>query len=181
MKYFLLSILLSIGIISCTNADKEQKKREENDLLSSPIFYLYLLGNRNPSESVECGGDLIGTLFGLNNNRINRTKLEENQEITTDYNTYWYYQSSKRTIITVTLFETNTSNNNISIDCSKPGFVDISYCNGIYIADTFRQYAFKLNQVYQFEAQKNTKNFLTTGKMNDDCQTIYKIKTEVSL
>jgi|JI9StandDraft_1071089.scaffolds.fasta_scaffold101545_2 hypothetical protein len=177
----IIAVLLLASIIFCTNTDKEEKKKAQRELLSNPMFFFFLLGNRNPNESVECGGDLLGTVFGLNNTGINRTKLEENQEITVNYNTYWYYQSSQRTMITVTLIEGKSANVNTSVDCNKGGSIVTSYCNSIYIAGKNRKEPLLLNEPYQYEAKKDTKNFLLIDRFTIDCLAKYKVKTEALL
>lgn len=106
---------------------------------------------RDKNEDPDCGGDALGTLFGLNNNRTRNDKLEENQDLTSDeFNVY--YQSSNKTFITVTLTQVTT--NKVGADCSQPGSIVFSYCNGVYRALSYRDDRFQLNQAYQFEALK---------------------------
>jgi hypothetical protein len=177
-------MLLLFTTISCPGSNESTQKEAEKEFIKglphNPLFYLWLLGQRNPKEDPDCGGDAIGTLFGLNNDRRKYEKLEEDQEIVTTSNfDDRYYQSSKKTIITVTLVSATSTNIDKQTDCSNAGAIITSSCNGIYIADINRQTPLLLNQSYQYEPKKNIKNFLTTDRNSIYCEVRYKIKSEV--
>jgi hypothetical protein len=175
-------MLLLFTTISCPGSNESTQKEAEKEFIKglphNPLFYLWLLGQRNPKEDPDCGGDAIGTLFGLNNNRTKYSKLEENQELIKE-DPDLFYQSAKKTLITISLIQVTQADPNILKDCSKPGSIAISYCSGVYRTLNFRDDSFQLNQVSQFEAKTNVKNFLSIGKNTNDCNTIYQIKSEV--
>jgi hypothetical protein len=180
MKKISILLLLIISFLLCRNVDKEESEREKKKLITSPIFPLWLLGQRDKNEDPDCGGDVIGTLFGLNNYRRKYTKLEENQEVITASNfDDRFYQSSKKTKITITLVSATSTNTDEQPDCSNSGAIITSHCNGIYIADINRKTPLLLNQSYQYEPKIDTKNFLTTDRNSIYCEVRYRIKSEV--
>jgi hypothetical protein len=175
-------MLLLFTTISCPGSNESTQKEAEKEFIKglphNPLFYLWLLGQRNPKEDPDCGGDAIGTLFGLNNDRTKYSKLEENQEIIKNGTTTLFYESAKKTLITISLIQVTQADPNILKDCSKPGNIVVSYCNGVYREVNFNIYV-GLNQVTQFYAKSNVKNFIGAGRNTLDCNVIYKIKSEV--
>lgn len=173
MKYFLIAILLVTTFCKNTEQEKESKYEKSQNTYFSILWLLIASENEDP----ECGGGALRTLFGLNNNRINWIKLEENNTITSANGSLWYYESSKKSLITVTFTQGTPAK--IGAICNNSGSLVTSYCNGVYASGINRQEPLALNQVYTYEANINTKNFLTLDRYTTDCNTEYSVKTEV--
>ncbi|NBU99401.1 MAG: hypothetical protein EBS19_14540 [Spirochaetia bacterium] len=173
MKMILIVLFLFSNLHYCRNEGARQKEAEMEFWANitdpkGPMLYqmLRILSQQNLrlGEDPDCGGDVIGTLLGLNNDRTKLTKLEENQELT-GKEFQLFFQSTSKTVITISLIQVIQADPNKLKDCSKPGLLFISYCNGVYKTLNFRNDSFQLNQDYQFEAKINVKNLVLMTKI----------------
>jgi hypothetical protein len=176
----IIAVLLLASIIVCTNTDKEEKKKTQRELLSNPMFYFFLLGQRNLSESPYCGGDTIGTALGYNNNLTVYPVLEENQELTTNYfnSVVYTYQSSKNTIITITLLDKIKANTSSTIECAnKNNRIILSFCSNLKFVDLEFVGNVQVGQIYSKTLSLNEKYFISLSSFENDCNIKVKLRS----
>jgi hypothetical protein len=174
MKKISILLLLIISFLLCRNVDKEESEREKKKLITSPIFALWLLGQRNLRESPRCGGDEIGTLLGYNNNLPVYPKLEENQEITSSYfeSIVYEYQATRNSNITVKILEKVKVDTSSSINCTNSNNgIYVTFCNGKITEDLDSHYlsGVAIGQVYSKSFSSNIKYFINIYSEEKEC------------
>jgi hypothetical protein len=174
MKKFPI-LLLFVSFLACGNSDKKESEREKKKLITNPIFYWWLVAQRNLRESPYCGGDEIGTALGYNNNLPAYTKLEQNQEITSAYfNSIVYeYQATRNSNITITILEKVKVDTTSSINCSNSNKnrISVKFCNGKISEemDSYYLSGVAIGQIYSKSFSPNVKYFLNIFTEEDEC------------
>ncbi len=173
-------LLIVLFLIECSNQPSKNRQKQEESGIRQPMFWWMLLANRPKDEDPNCGGDVIGTIFGLNSNQIKYEALQENIEADFYSDVYKSYLSAKKTTITVSLIESLAISSS-SENCSNVGQVIYSYCNGFVNTVKSDISPFLLSQSVRYEVAINTRNFFTIGSNKSSCKLKYKIKVEATL
>lgn len=176
----IIAVLLLASIIVCTNTDKEEKKKTQRELLSNPMFYFFLLGQRNLSESPYCGGDTIGTALGYNNNLTVYPVLEENQELTTNYfnSVVYTYQSQNTSNITISLLDKIKNNSSTAINCvNKNNRISLKKCSNLKLMDIEVISDVQIGQIVSRTFDSNIQYFINIYSIEDDCNIKVKLRS----
>jgi hypothetical protein len=188
-------LILFVSFLSCGNSDEENKKNEQRQFFTNPVWLMFWYANSKKAGSPLCGGDPIGTLIGENNFVNSIVELKENEDLIIDNSKRIFrsYFSNKKSQISLSIIGSRSEGSQ-DTECfldNTYSYLQWYYCDGINLVtmrrDSFDQYifdytfGFNMGVVTTIEPLQGKRNFLEIGNREYKCLLKIRIKSEVSL